>query len=117
MVATAVLAPLVSPHDPDKIDFTQRHLAPSLDHPFGTDDLGRDVFLRAMYGGRVTLAVGLFSVVLALLVGIIAGAVSGYFGGVLDLIVMRLTDMALSIPVFLIVLLLSSVLTPGLVTI
>ena len=65
VIAGAVLAPLLSPFDKDKIDLTKQYLPPSLDHPFGTDDLGRDIFVRVMHGGRVSLSVGFLAMVVA----------------------------------------------------
>jgi peptide/nickel transport system permease protein len=112
---SAVAAPLLSPSSPHAIDPDQRLLAPSLSHPFGTDDMGRDLFVRVMQGGRVSVTVGVIAVLFALLVGVIGGGVAGYRGGIADSLVMRFTDVMLSIPVFLIVLLCSSILSPGLV--
>jgi peptide/nickel transport system permease protein len=72
--------------------------APSATHPFGTDDLGHDIFARVLWGGRISLAVGLTAVLIAITLGTLVGAVSGFFGGTLDNILMRLTDMFLSLP-------------------
>jgi peptide/nickel transport system permease protein len=112
---SAVAAPLLSPSSPHAIDPGQRLLAPSPSHPFGTDDMGRDLFVRVMQGGRVSVTVGIIAVLFALLVGVIGGGVAGYRGGIADALVMRFTDVMLSIPVFLIVLLCSSILSPGFV--
>jgi peptide/nickel transport system permease protein len=117
IVACAILAPLLSPNDKDKIDLTKQYIPPCLDHPFGTDDLGRDVFVRVMYGGRVSLAVGFLAMVVALILGLIAGGVAGYYGGFVDTIIMRTVDLMLSIPVFFVILFLSSTITPGIVLI
>jgi len=73
-------------------------LPPSLAHPFGTDDLGHDIFARVLWGGRISLAVGLTAVLIAISLGTLIGAVSGFFGGRLDQLLMRLTDMFLSLP-------------------
>jgi peptide/nickel transport system permease protein len=110
---TAIAAPLISPFSPDAIDPGQKLLAPSASHPFGTDDMGRDLFVRVMQGGRVSVAVGLVTTILALLVGVMGGGVAGYFGGMVDFLVMRLADVMLSIPVFLIMLLCSILFSPG----
>jgi peptide/nickel transport system permease protein len=113
IIVAAVAAPFLSPHSADAIDPAKRLLAPSPIHPFGTDDMGRDLFVRVMQGGRVSVAVGLITMVFAVLVGLAGGAVAGYLGGIADLLVMRLADLMLSIPVFLIVLLVSSLVSPG----
>ncbi len=117
IVAGAVLAPLLSPYDKDQIDLTSQYLPPSLDHPFGTDDLGRDIFVRVMHGGRVSLAVGFLAMFVALVLGLFAGGVAGYYGGVVDTIVMRFVDLMLSIPVFFVILFLASTTTPGILVI
>jgi len=112
MILASVLAPLLSPHT-GAGDFDQQLRAPSFQHPFGTDDLGRDVFLRVMRGGRVSLAAGICAMLFALLIGVCAGAVSAYYGGVADFVVMRMADLMLSIPAFFMILFLASVMTPG----
>lgn len=116
MILSSVLAPLLSPHT-DAGNFADRLQAPSLQHPFGTDDLGRDVFLRAMWGGRISLAAGVSAMLCALLIGIGAGAVAGYYRGVVDALVMRVADLFLSIPVFFVILFLASVVAPGFIMI
>lgn len=113
IVVASAAAPLLSPHSTDAIDPSQKLLAPSLLHPFGTDDMGRDLFVRVMQGGRVSVAVGSIAMLLAVLAGLAGGAAAGYFGGFADALVMRLADLMLSIPVFLIVLLVSSLAAPG----
>jgi peptide/nickel transport system permease protein len=117
IVLSAVIAPLISPYEKDKIDLTKQYLPPSISHPFGTDDLGRDFFVRVMYGGRVSLAVGLMAVVLALVLGLIAGGVAGFYGGIADTLIMRTVDLMLSIPIFFVILFLASTVTPGIVAI
>jgi len=117
IVMMAIFAPLLSPYDKDQIDLTKQYLSPSLDHPFGTDDLGRDVFVRVMHGGRVSLSVGFLAMLVALIVGLLAGGVAGYYGGVLDTLVMRFVDLMLAIPVFFVILFISSIMTPRLTVI
>jgi len=97
IVFGAVFAPLMSPYNKDKIDLTSQYLAPSLDHPFGTDDLGRDIFVRVMHGGRISLAVGFLAMALALLIGVSAGGVAGYYGGWTDTVIMRAVDLMLAL--------------------
>jgi peptide/nickel transport system permease protein len=113
ITVAAVAAPLLSPSAADIIDPGSKLLAPSASHPFGTDDMGRDLFVRVMRGGRISVTVGIITVLFALIVGVIGGGVAGYFGGFADALVMRLTDVMLSVPVFLIILLCSSILSPG----
>jgi len=81
-----------------KIDYSNTLLPMSPTHPFGTDDLGHDLFARALWGGRVSIAVGIVAVLIAITLGTVVGAISGFFGGQLDNILMRLTDMFLSLP-------------------
>ena len=93
-----MLAPLFG-GDPTFIDLSNRYAGMSLAHPFGTDELGRDVFLRLMYGGRISLTVGLISAVAAAVIGTTIGVIAGYFGGLVDAVLMRFTDAMLSVPV------------------
>ena len=116
LALTAAVAPLLSPHDTTRSDFSRQYEAPSLTHPFGTDDLGRDLFTRVMLGGRLTLSIAAVAVLLGLLVGVAAGAVAGYAGGWVDTVIMRCTDLVLSVPIFFIILLASSITTPGFVS-
>lgn len=114
IVFGAVFAPFLSPYDKDAIDLTSQYEAPSLKHPFGTDDLGRDIFVRVMHGGRVSLSVGVLAMLVALFLGVFAGGVAGYYGGWADALIMRFVDLALAIPVFFVILFLSSIITPRL---
>ncbi len=113
IVAGAILAPLLSPYDKEEIDLAAQYLPPSLEHPFGTDDLGRDIFVRTMYGGRVSLFVGFMAMAVALLVGMFLGGVAGYYGGMVDTVIMRGVDLMLAVPVFFVILFLSSALAPS----
>lgn len=112
IVLGAMFAPLMSPYDKDKIDLTAQYLPPSLDHPFGTDDLGRDIFVRVMHGGRISLAVGFLAMVLALLIGVSLGGIAGYYGRWIDTLIMRAVDLMLAVPVFFVILFMTSVLAP-----
>jgi len=98
LIAAAIAAPLVAPYGPERIDLARRREAPSLAHLFGTDELGRDVFSRVVYGARVSLAVGMLSAVVASACGVAIGGVAGYAGGTLDAGLMRVTDGMLAIP-------------------
>ena len=109
IVLTALLAPL-SPYDPLKSDIKNRFQAPSQAHPFGTDGLGRDVLTRTLYGGRVSMTVGVMVVLLTSIIGISVGTVAGYYGGWVDNILSRIIDATLSLPGLLFMILLSAIL-------
>ena len=109
MVLTALLAPL-SPYDPEKSDIKNRFQAPSLAHPFGTDGLGRDLMTRTLYGGRVSMTVGVMVVLMTSIIGISVGTAAGYYGGWIDNILMRIIDATLSLPSLLFMILLSAIL-------
>lgn len=115
LIITAMLAPLLAPYNPNKIDVPDKLLPPSLAHPFGTDDLGRDVLSRVVYGARVSLLNGLLVVVLAMLVGVALGLVSGYWGGVIDGTLMRVSDVFLSFPRLVLAMAIAASLGAGLV--
>ncbi len=104
-----VFAPF-SPYDPEASDISSRYQPPSLSHPMGTDALGRDLFTRVLYGGRISLTVGLLVVIISVTIGVPMGAAAGYYGGWLDGILMRITDAFLSLPSFLVLILLSAIL-------
>jgi peptide/nickel transport system permease protein len=108
IVMAVLLAPL-SPYDPVKSDIKNRFQAPSLEHPFGTDGLGRDLLTRCLYGGRVSLFVGFMVMMITLIIGVPVGMIAGYFGGTIDNLLMRLIDAALSLPTLLILILLSAI--------
>ena len=93
-----LLAPVVAPYAFDQIDLASIRQPPAAGHWFGTDDLGRDLFTRILYGGRVSLSIGLIAALVATFVGALVGALAGYFGGRTDNVLMRLTDTAYSIP-------------------
>jgi len=104
--AASALASWVSPYDPDKPDLQLQLRAPSPVHLLGTDDLGRDLLTRILYGGRISLSIGVLAMTLAVLMGTAVGAAAGYYGGAIDNLLMRFTDLMLSIPaLFLLILL------------
>ena len=109
LIVLALLAPL-SPFDPEASEITARYEGPSMTHFMGTDALGRDLFTRVLYGGRVSLSVGLLVVFISILIGVPIGALAGYYGGTVDGILMRVTDAFLSLPSFLVLILLSAIL-------
>jgi ABC-type dipeptide/oligopeptide/nickel transport system permease subunit len=98
IVVIALLAPLLAPQDPNLPNPDQLYRPPSLAYPLGTDEIGRDILSRMIYGARISLTVGLATMLLAGLIGISLGAVSGYFGGRLDAVIMRLSDTFQAIP-------------------
>jgi peptide/nickel transport system permease protein len=98
LIAAAIAAPWLSPYAPDRLDLSIRRAAPSAAHWFGTDELGRDVLTRVLYGARVSLAVGLLSALVAGASGIAIGGVAGYAGGAIDSVLMRITDGVLAVP-------------------
>ena len=116
LVGAALLAPVIAPYAPTAISDSVS-AAPSAQHWLGTDQVGRDVLSRLLYGTRVSLLVGVSAALLSTGIGVVLGLFSGYFGGVIDMIVMRVTDMVMSFPYILLVLVAAAVFEPGLVTI
>ena len=113
LVVIAVFAPLIAPYPYAKQDLSNTRAAPSAQHIMGTDELGRDIF-RIIWGSRFSLSIGFLAVLLGAAVGMLLGAIAGYFGGVVDDIIMRLMDVVQSIPGILLVITISVVLGPGL---
>ncbi|BCN32184.1 ABC transporter permease [Anaeromicropila herbilytica] len=101
------------PVDANAISVTSRLAKPSLIHPFGTDDMGRDYLARCLYGGRASLLVGFLSMILSTMIGVIVGSISGYMGGKIDAILMRFVDALMSLPTFLIMVVMNAYLKPG----
>lgn len=115
VVIMSILA-FLSPYDPDAMNFMEALEGPSLQHWFGTDDLGRDYFTRALYGGRVSLVVGTFSMAVSVVFGTLFGTISGYVGGIVDTIMMRCTDIFMSVPSFLLIIIINSFISPSIGT-
>jgi peptide/nickel transport system permease protein len=113
--AVAILAPLVSPYDPLATNWALVRKPPSALHPFGTDEIGRDVLARIIWGSRASLLAGLVSVSLALTAGVPIGLVSGYAGGIIDGVLMRLIDAMLAIPFLVLAIALAAFLGPSLI--
>lgn len=101
----AITVPMFSPFEYDMMDLTSVNLLPSFTHPMGTDKFGRDIFVRIMYGARISLSVGFASAFICLFIGIVYGGIAGYVGGKVDMILMRIVDILYSIPTLLIVIL------------
>jgi peptide/nickel transport system permease protein len=98
IIFSVVFGPWIYSVPINKIDFAKSTLPPSWEHPFGTNDLGQDILARVLYGGRISIAVGMFSMVVAMTLGILIGALAGFYGGWLDVVLMRLTDLYLALP-------------------
>src|SRR5216684_1959339 len=98
LAVLSALAPWLSRYDPDKPHLSSQLQPPSGNHLLGTDDLGRDLLTRILYGGRISLSIGVLAMLLAVVIGTTVGAVAGYYGGWADNLLMRLTDLMLSIP-------------------
>lgn len=113
VIASAAALAFLSSKDPNQINVLDRLKPPGAGHWFGTDDYGRDYLARALYGGRVSLMVGFVSMIFATSIGVAVGVISGYFGGLIDSLLMRLLEIVMSIPSFLILLLLSVYLKPS----
>lgn len=108
----ALLAPIIAPYDPDEIVGTFSG-APCKEFWMGTDQIGRDVFSRLLYAMRVSLLVGILATLISTVVGVVLGLIAGYFGGVADMVIMRFTDMVMSFPYILLVLVAASIFEPG----
>ena len=113
-IIVAITAPWIAPFDP-LAQASPRFLPPSSEHWFGTDELGRDVFSRVLYGARVSLPLAMLLVVLAGTIGSVLGAVAGFFGGWVDAVIMRLTDLVFAFPTIILAMVVVAVLGPGLV--
>ena len=109
----SIFAPLLSPHDPGEINLQNVLAPPSADNPLGTDELGRDVLSRMVWGSRISLKVGFASTGIAILIGIVLGAVAGYYGGWVDSFIMRAVDIMLCFPTFFLILAVIAFLEPS----
>src|SRR4030095_7655464 len=89
-VLYCVIVPFVSPHDPNAVNFKDAYLPVSLEHPFGTDKFGRDLFTRIAVGGRISIAIGIAGTIAIMTVGVVYGSIAGFLGGVVDDVLMRL---------------------------
>lgn len=109
----ALLAPIISPYDPSVIDQNSLLTSPSIQHPLGTDSLGRDLASRIIYGARISLSIGLIAVGIATLIGLILGSIAGFYGGVTDTLIMRFVDIMLCFPTFFLILAVVAILEPS----
>ncbi|MCB1488142.1 MAG: ABC transporter permease [Bauldia sp.] len=109
----AIFAPLIAPYDPYAQDFTVTMQPPSLAHLFGTDNVGRDIFSRVIYGARIDLYIGVLTTYVPLTYGVMIGAISGYVGGRLDTVMMRILDTAMAFPFLVLIVVILAILGPG----
>ena len=98
MVIAVALAPYLTPYDPYEMDFEKVNKKPSKEHVLGTDELGRDYLTRILYGGRISMKVGLFAVIIQVIIGSLVGGLAGYYGGWIDNLLMRLVEIVMSFP-------------------
>ncbi len=117
LITVSILAPFLAPHDPSKIDVHHVLSPPSKKHPLGTDELGRDLLSRIIWGSRVSLKVGFVAVGISILIGIVIGASAGFYGGLIDTILMRFVDIMLAFPTFFLILAVISILEQNIFTI
>lgn len=116
LVLVAIFAPLIAPYEPTEPDYENLREGPSMQHPFGTDNLGRDVFSRVVYGSRYTVFLGVVIVGLQMIIGVTLGLVAGYYGGWTESVIMRLVDISLSIPGIVLALAIAGIMGGGLVS-
>lgn len=116
-IIVAIFAPFIATYDPSATNLKGTLLPPSSKHFFGTDDIGRDVFSRVVYGSRVSLFVGFIAVGISLIIGVVLGLASGYYGGKVDSIIMRFTDIMLSFPSFFLILAVIAFLKPSIINV
>ena len=98
MALAAIILPMVSPYSYDGMDLTHMNQGPSLAHPCGTDQMGRDLFIRILYGARISLTIGVVAALINFFIGVIYGGLSGYIGGRTDMVMMRIVDILTSLP-------------------
>ncbi|MGI6072499.1 MAG: ABC transporter permease [Lachnospiraceae bacterium] len=113
MIMSAVLAPLLTKYGPNELDLSCLKSPPSLEHPMGTDAMGRDLFSRLLYGGRYSLALGFAASIFSTVMSIIFGCVAGYFGGIVETVIMRIMDVLSALPSVLLCIMISVALGPG----
>jgi peptide/nickel transport system permease protein len=117
LILSMIFAPYITSYDPEEIDLESLLAPPSMQHLLGTDELGRDLLARLLYGGRVSLLIGVMAMAIAITIGTLLGAMAGYWGGIVDVLLMRGTDFFLAFPRIFVLILLSTLLGPNLPTI
>lgn len=114
IVGLAVCAPILTPYGPLEQDLLNAKQPPSWAHPFGTDNFGRDVLTRVLYGARIDLMIGLVPTTITFIVGVFLGSIAGYYGGKVDTLLMRIVDIAVAFPFFVLLIAIIAMLGPGL---
>jgi peptide/nickel transport system permease protein len=114
VVAAALAAPVLTPFDPVKTDLVNSLEPPSSTHPFGTDNFGRDIFTRLLYGARVDLQIGIVPTVIMCVIGLVVGTIAAYGGGAIDGLLMRIVDISMAFPFYVLVIAIVAMLGPGL---
>lgn len=117
ILTLSVFAPLFDRYEPNKLNLRDKFQAPSLNHYFGTDRVGRDIWSRTLHGGRVSLLVGFAAALVAMSIGVILGALSGFYGGAVDMIIMRFTDIVMTFPQVVIILTVATFVGQGIVNV
>lgn len=113
IILVAIFAPIIAPYDPFAVNPVDRLLSPSREHLFGTDDLGRDVFSRVIFGSRISIRIAVVTVLFSVVIGVVVGTYAGYAGGFVDQIVMRVTDIFLAFPPLILAMALTAALGPS----
>jgi len=113
IVLYCLLEPIFSPYDPNVVDFAQSYLAPSWQHPFGTDKFGRDLFTRVAIGGRISIGIGFAGTFAILVIGVVYGSIAGFMGGIVDNVLMRLLDALYGLPYLPFAIITTQILSPG----
>lgn len=111
LAGAAIVGPFISPYKMDGLDMGSMGLTPSLQHLLGTDDIGRDILTRLMYAGRISLTVGVVAITISILIGSTLGVIAGYYGGIVDSIIMRVVDIILCFPYLAILIVLSAIMS------
>jgi peptide/nickel transport system permease protein len=117
LVFAAIFAPILAPYDPIETNVEDRLMKPCIEHPLGTDHLGRDVYSRLLFGARISLTIGIVVVSISALIGIILGIYSGFYGGLIDSTIMRLVDAFLTFPSVFLAIVIAGVLQPGITSV
>ncbi len=113
LILLSMVAPIISPYGRDTVDLLNIESGPTAKHILGTDELGRDIFTRLIYGGQISLSIGVFATLIQLVIGITLGAIAGYFGGITDKVIMRFVDIVMCFPFLVIAITIASILGPS----
>lgn len=113
IIIMCIFAPIFTSYDPNEIDYSAFLQKPSVEHIFGTDELGRDIFSRILYGGRISIAVGIIASFCGAIIGTVLGGLSGYFGGWFDQLCVRVSEILMTFPSIILILVVSSIVGPG----